>query len=272
MCEESESRLGDEVDGRLGPGTDHQDENGDQLLFVELVAAVAGGDEVAGHVRARAGPLGGDERAHAGEEVGEVGRGLFGCRGGVEGRVNDTTGLGTHVLRDAEQVADHLGGDGMGEVGPQVDGQARLGGGDQVVHEGGDDRFDLGAHLAGAVWGERDGDEFAQPAVFGAVGGEGAGHADPDVQRPVPGDIGERGPVTARVAGDAPVDGELFDEVVVGHRPRLNATGKFHRRRRPPGAEVRGFRLSVGTGGVEDGDAGFGFHVGPPSAVGGCAG
>jgi hypothetical protein len=75
----------------------------------------------------------------------------------------------------------------------------------------------------------------------------------------------------ARVARDAAVGGELFDDVVVRHRPRRYAAGKFHQNRWAMGAEVGGFGVEVGAGGVEDG-AGLPFHAGAPSAVGEGAG
>jgi hypothetical protein len=147
----------------------------------------------------------------------------------VEDAVHDGPQLGAQLLRQAQQLADHLDRQRVAELLAQVDDFAVPAGLLDRVEQRLGDLLDTWLECGGAAGGEGLGDQPAQPLVLGAVRGEHALHRDPGEQRPLRGHLAvdPACPVQSRVLGDPRVGEQPSEQLGVGDRPRLDAVGQF---------------------------------------------
>ncbi len=248
--EQGAHRVGDQVERGLVSGDQHQQQGADEFRLAEPVVLRAGGDEVGGEVVTGFGPLGGDHRGEQREQ--RLLRGGGGPGGGGAGD-QDVGQFVQFVLllgRQAEQFADHLHRQRVGEVLAQVERAVQLA---DPVEQGGGPGLDGGLQGGHPARGEGLGDESAQPPVVLAVDGDHAGDGDEVDQRPALGQpaLPELGP-QLRVLADAGVGEELLEGVVVGYRPDHHPAREFHQDRRAGSSEPGVLPVLVASEGVEE--------------------
>ncbi len=260
--EQAGHRLVDDVDRRLVPGTDHQEQRVGQFGVGQrgaVALVVAGGDEERGHVVAGRGALGGDEPAEHFVGPNRVRGGLFGGQGRVEDPVHHGTELTALLVGEAHEAADDRDGQRVGEPFAQVCHRTGREGG-ELVQEAGDDGLDRAAEQGDTARAERGGHHPPEPAVVGPVRGEHVVHGHPEGERPRLNGLFELRPVRVGVLGHVRARQQLLEEGRVGDGPGRHAED-VDAGRGPLGAQQPVLGVPVGACGVEDERGGGAIHA-----------
>src|SRR5882724_166194 len=218
VLQERQDPVADQVDGRLVAGDEQEDARRDQLLLVELVARLLGGDERRQEIAARRGAALGDETAEVVADGAASGRaaprhlriGRQPDRVETAGDVEAPT-LEALVIRDrdAQYLADDIDGDRVGELLDHVHRAHGLGARDEIV----DDLPNAGPQPLDDTRRERLADEAPEPRVVRRIAIQ---HREPD----------SAGHLGAEAGGDERGQRLLDEAWITQHRRHVLVAGE----------------------------------------------